>query len=370
MDALKQLERCGQSLWIDYLQRSFVEKGELRELVDRDGLKGLTSNPSIFEKAIGQSQDYQQAIADFQRQGDHSAMEIYEHLAIADIQAAAAVLRPVYDASSGRDGYVSLECSPYLANDTEGTIEEALRLWAAVDRPNLMVKVPGTPAGIPAVRHLIGKGLNVNITLLFSVPVYEEVAKAYIAGLEEFRKAGGDIGRVASVASFFVSRVDTAIDGALEKISDKQTAERLRGQGAIANAQVAYARYQALFAGPRWEDLALAGAKTQRLLWASTGTKNPAYKDTLYVETLVGRDTVNTMPPATLDAVRDHGIITPDAIEQDVDGARHVLAAVEEHGIGLDDIMDKLVVDGVKLFSDAFDKLLAAIVAQRHKLAG
>ena len=370
MDALKQLEECGQSLWIDYLQRSFVEKGELRALVERDRLKGLTSNPSIFEKAIGQSEDYQQAIADFQCQGDHSAMEIYEHLAIADIRAAAAVLRPVYDASSGRDGYVSLECSPYLANDTQGTIEEALRLWAAVDRPNLMVKVPGTPAGIPAIRHLIGKGLNINVTLLFSVPVYEEVTEAYIDGLEALQKAGGDVSKVASVASFFVSRVDTAIDGALEKISDKQAREKFRGKAAIANAKLAYARYQTLFAGPRWEKLAAADAKTQRLLWASTGTKNPAYKDTLYVETLVGRDTVNTMPPATLDAVRDHGIITPDTIEQDVNGARHVFAAVEEQGIPLDDIMDKLVVDGVKLFSDAFDKLLAAIETQRRKLAG
>lgn len=370
MNTLKQLETCGQSLWIDYLKRSFVEKGELRALVDRDRLKGLTSNPSIFEKAIGQGEEYQQAIADFQQRGDHSAMEIYEHLAIADIQAAAAVLRPVYDASSGRDGYVSLECSPYLADDTEGTIEEALRLWAAVDRPNLMVKVPGTPAGIPAIRHLIGKGLNINVTLLFSVPVYEEVAKAYIAGLEEFRKAGGDIGKVASVASFFVSRVDTAIDGALEKISDKQAAESLRGKAAIANAKLAYARYGELFAGPRWESLASAGAKTQRLLWASTGAKNPAYKDTLYVETLVGRDTVNTMPPATLDAVRDHGVITPDAIEQDVNGARHVIAALEEQGIHLNGVMDKLVVDGVKLFSDAFDTLLAAIETQRRKLAG
>jgi transaldolase/glucose-6-phosphate isomerase len=370
MDALKQLEECGQSLWIDYLQRSFVEQGKLRHLIERDRLKGLTSNPSIFEKAIGQSEEYQQAIADFQQGGDRSAMDIYEHLAIADIQAAAAVLRPVHDASGGRDGYVSLECSPYLANDTEGTIEEALRLWAEVDRPNLMVKVPGTPAGISAIRHLIGKGLNINVTLLFSVPVYEEVARAYIAGLEAFREAGGDIGKVASVASFFVSRVDTAIDGALEKLSDKQAAETLRGKAAIANAKLAYARYRALFAGPRWEGLASAGAKTQRLLWASTGTKNPAYKDTLYVETLVGRDTVNTMPPATLDAVRDHGIITPDAIEHDVAGARHVLAAVEEHGIGLDGIMDKLVVDGVKLFADAFDNLLAAIEAQRRKLAG
>jgi transaldolase/glucose-6-phosphate isomerase len=370
MNPLKQLEECGQSLWIDFLLRSFVEKGEMRQLLERDGLKGLTSNPSIFEKAIGQSEEYQQAVQDLQRQGDHSAMAIYESLAIADIQAAAAVLKPVYEASGGRDGYVSLECSPYLANDTQGTIEEALRLWAAVDRPNLMVKVPGTPAGIPAIRHLIGKGLNINVTLLFAVPVYEEVAEAYIAGLEDFQRAGGDVSRVASVASFFVSRVDTAIDAQLEKLADKEAAQKLLGKGAIANAKLAYARYQAIFAGPRWEKLAAAGAKTQRLLWASTSSKNPAYKDTVYVEELIGRDTVNTMPPATVDAFRDHGIVKPDAIEQDMDGARAVFALLEEHGIRLPEIMDKLVVDGVKQFSDAFDKLLGAIETQRRKLAG
>jgi transaldolase/glucose-6-phosphate isomerase len=370
MNPLKQLEECGQSLWIDFLLRSFVEKGEMLQLVERDGLKGLTSNPSIFEKAIGQSEEYQLAVQDLQRQGDHSAMAIYEHLAIGDIQAAADVLKPVYDASGGRDGYVSLECSPYLADDTQGTIEEALRLWAAVGRPNLMVKVPGTPAGIPAIRHLIGKGLNINVTLLFAVSVYEDVAEAYIAGLEEFQKSGGDVSKVASVASFFVSRVDTAIDAELEKLADKQAAQKLLGKGAIANAKLAYARYQAIFAGPRWEKLAAAGGKTQRLLWASTSSKNPAYKDTVYVEELIGRDTVNTMPPATVDAFRDHGIVTPDAIEKDVDGARAVFAALEKHGVRLPEIMDKLAVDGVKQFSDAFDKLLAAIETQRRKLAG
>jgi transaldolase/glucose-6-phosphate isomerase len=366
MNPLKQLEECGQSVWIDYLKRSFVENGELRQLIERDGLKGLTSNPSIFEKAIGEGEEYQQPLTAFDV--NRSPMDVYENLAIADIQAAAAELMPVYEASKGRDGYVSLECSPYLANDTEATIAEAMRLRAAVDRPNLMVKVPGTPAGIPAIRHLIGKGVSVNITLLFAVELYEQVAEAYIAGLEELQQAGGDISKVASVASFFVSRVDTAIDAALKNLPDKQAAEELLGKGAIANAKLAYARYQELFSSPRWQKLAAAGAKTQRLLWASTGTKNPAYKDTLYVEELIGRDTVNTVPPATFDAFRDHGVIKPDAIEKDVADAKAVFAALKEHGVPMDDIMDKLVVDGVKLFSDAFDKLLAAIEKQRSKL--
>ena len=368
MNPLKQLEECGQSLWIDYLKRSFVESGELRQLVERDGLKGLTSNPSIFEKAIGEGAEYGQPLKAFQAKADHGTMEIYEHLAIGDIQRAAAELMPVYEASRGRDGYVSLECSPYLANDTQATIAEALRLWAAVDRPNLMVKVPGTRAGIPAIRHLIGKGLNINITLLFAVEVYEQVVEAYIAGLEELQKAGGDISKVASVASFFVSRVDTAIDAQLKTLPDRQAAEKLLGKGAIANARLAYARYQDLFSGPRWEKLALAGAKTQRLLWASTSSKNPAYKDTIYIEELIGRDTVNTVPPATLDAFRDHGVVIADTIEKDLPGAEAVFAALKEQGVRIDEIMDKLVEDGVKLFSDAFDKLLGAIEKQRSKL--
>jgi transaldolase/glucose-6-phosphate isomerase len=368
MNPLKQLEECGQSVWLDYLKRSLVEKGELRQLIERDGLKGLTSNPSIFEKAIGESDEYQQAIEAFQVRGDHSTTAIYEHLAIADIQAAADVLRSVYEATKGRDGYVSLECSPYLANDTDGTIAEAMRLWAAVDRPNLMVKVPGTPAGIPAIRHLIGKGLNINITLLFSVAVYEQVVEAYLSGLEEYQKAGGDISKVASVASFFVSRVDTAIDAQLKNLPDKQAAGQLRGKGAIANAKLAYARYKDLFSGPRWQKLASANARTQRLLWASTSSKDPAYKDTIYVEELIGRDTVNTMPPVTMDAFRDHGVVTPDTIERDVAGARAVFAALEDHGVRLDGIMEKLVIDGVKQFSDAFDKLLGAIETKRSKL--
>ena len=238
--------------------------------------------------------------------------------------------------TQSRDGYISLECSPYLANDTEATVAEALRLWAAVDRPNLMLKVPATPAGIPAIRQLIGRGLNINITLLFSVNVYEQVIEAYISGLEDLKKSGGDLSKISSVASFFVSRIDTAVDKQLDKLDDKEAADELRGKAAIANAKLAYVQYKALFSGPRWERLAAAGAKTQRLLWASTSTKNPIYKDTMYVEGLVGRDTVDTIPPATMDAFRDHGQATPDSIEQDISGARAVLAALQKHGISIE----------------------------------
>jgi transaldolase/glucose-6-phosphate isomerase len=368
MNALKQLETCGQSPWLDYLKRSLIENGELKTLIERDGLKGITSNPSIFEKAIGESDEYKDALKAFQAQGDHSISEIYEHLAIADIRTAADVLRSVYDETHGRDGYISLECSPYLANDTGATITEALRLWAAVDRPNLMVKVPATPAGIPAIRHLIGKGININITLLFAVPVYEEVVEAYIAGLEDLKKNGGDVSKIGSVASIFVSRIDSAIDKKLDALGDKKTADRLRGKAAIANAKIAYLRYQSLFSGARWQKLADAGAKTQRLLWASTSTKNPSYKDTMYVEALIGPDTVDTLPPATMDAFRDHGNAKPDAVMQDVIGAHAVLAEIEKLGISLKEVTDELVKEGVQSFSDSFDKLFGAIAQQRRAL--
>jgi transaldolase / glucose-6-phosphate isomerase len=368
VNKLKQLEACGQSPWLDYLKRSLIEKGDLRVLIERDGLKGVTSNPSIFEKAIGETDEYAQALTAFQAQADHSISAIYEHLAIADIRAAADVLRPVYEQTHGRDGYISLECSPYLANDTEATVAEALRLWAAVDRPNLMVKVPATPAGIPAIRQLIGRALNINITLLFAVSVYEEVVEAYISGLEDLARAGGDVAKIGSVASIFVSRIDVATDQRLGKLGDEKLTERLRGRAGIANAKIAYARYKALFSGPRWRHLAEAGAKTQRLLWASTSTKNPAYKDTMYVEALIGRDTVDTIPPATMDAFRDHGAVVPDAIEQDVSGARALLAKLEENGVSLKDITDELVKDGVQQFADAFDKLFGTIAKRRRTL--
>jgi transaldolase / glucose-6-phosphate isomerase len=368
MNKLKQLEACGQSPWLDYLKRSLIESGELRVLIERDGLKGVTTNPSIFEKAIGETEEYADALKRFQAQDDHGISAIYEHLAIADIRAAADVLRPVYERTQGRDGYISLECSPYLANDTARTIEEALRLWVAVERPNLMVKVPATPAGIPAIRRLTGRGLNINITLLFSLDVYEQVVEAYISGLEDLAQAGGDLAKIASVASIFVSRIDTAIDKRLEKLGDKQVADRLRGKAGIANAKIAYACYKALFSGLRWEALAASGAKTQRLLWASTSTKNPAYKDTMYVEALIGRDTVDTIPPATMDAFRDHGQVTLGAIEQDLEGARALLGALERNGISLSEVTGQLVKDGVQQFADAFDELFGTIARRRRAL--
>ena len=368
MSALNRLEACGQSLWLDYLKRSLIEKGELHRLIERDGLKGVTSNPSIFEKAIGETDEYADALKEFQAPADHDVSAIYEHLAIADIRAAADVLRPVHERTEGRDGYISLECSPYLANDTEATMAEALRLWRAVERPNLMVKVPATPAGIPAIRRLIGRGLNINITLLFSVEVYEQVVEAYISGLEDLARAGGDVSKSASVASFFVSRIDTAVDKRLDERGDKAVGDWFRGKVAIASAKLAYARYKALFSGPRWQPLAASGAKTQRLLWASTSTKNPAYKDTMYVEALIGRDTVDTIPPATMAAFRDHGEAKSDAIEQDVASARAALAALEQHGISLKEVAQELVKDGVQQFADAFDKLLGAIARRRRTL--
>ena len=361
---LAALDEAGQSLWLDFLRRSLIEKGDLARLIERDKLKGLTSNPSIFEQAIGGSDEYAGAIRQFTANGSPTVAQTYEYLAIADIRAAADTLRSVYDATDGRDGYVSLECSPYLANDTQATITEAVRLWQSVDRPNLMVKVPATEAGLPAIRAIIGKGINVNVTLLFSVETYRKAAEAYIGGLEDLRAAGHPINRVASVASFFVSRIDSAVEARVETLRDPALADDLRGTIAIANAKLAYQAYGVLFAGPRWDALVHDGAKTQRLLWASTGTKLPGLKDTLYVEALVGRDTVNTVPPKTMDAFRDHGVVQADAIETGLDEARRRLRALADLGIDLDAICRGLVVDGVRLFGDAFDQLLAATARQ------
>lgn len=368
MNPLKQLELCGQSPWLDYLKRSLIERGELRVLIERDGLKGVTSNPSIFEKAIGETDEYADAVKRFQAQEDHCVSEIYEHLAIADIQAAADVLRSVYEKTEGRDGYISLECSPYVANDTDGTVREALRLWAAVGRPNLMVKVPATSAGIPAIRRLIAGGLNINVTLLFSVRVYEQVVEAYISGLEELEQSGGDVSKIRSVASFFVSRIDTAVDKRLEQLGNTQFVDQLRGKAAVASAKVAYAIYKTLFASARWQSLASSGARSQRLLWASTSTKNPAFKDTMYVESLIGRETVDTVPPATMDAFRDHGAATRDAIDDGAANASEIIAALERHGISLESVAEELVKDSVQQFADAFDKLFAVIARQRRIL--
>jgi transaldolase/glucose-6-phosphate isomerase len=376
MNPVKALENHGQAVWLDFLARGFVAKGDLKKLIDSDGVKGVTSNPSIFEKAIGSSDEYDSPIGQALKSGDRPVAELFEHLAIEDIQHAADVLRPVYDHLHGHDGFVSLEVSPYLAMDTKATIVEAERLWKEVSRKNLMVKVPATQAGLPAIQHLIGEGISINITLLFSQKVYVKVAEAYLAGLEKYVAKGGDPSHVASVASFFVSRIDSAVDKQLdEKIArandptEKERLAALKGKVAIANAKLAYQEYKQLFSGARWEKLAAKGAKPQRLLWASTGTKNKDYSDVLYVEELIGPNTVNTVPPATLDAFRDHGK-PRDSLEENVEDAKRVLAELEKSGVSLDAITAELVKDGVKQFADAADKLYGAVAHKRATVLG
>src|SRR6201990_1509049 len=376
MNTVKALENHGQSVWLDFLARGFVAKGDLKKLIDTDGVKGVTSNPSIFEKAIGSSDEYDAPIRQTLKNGDRPVAELFGPLGAEDIQHAADVLRPVYDHSGGHDGFVSLEVSPYLAMDTKATVAEAERLWKEVDRKNLMVKVPATTPGLPAIQKLIGEGISITITLLFSQKVYVQVAEAYIAGLEKLVADGGDPSHVASVASFFVSRIDSAVDKQLdEKIAranDPQEKERLaalKGKVAIANAKLAYQEYKELFSGARWEKLAAKGAKPQRLLWASTGTKNKDYSAVLYVEELIGPNTVNTVPPATLDAFRDHGK-PRDSLEENIEDAKRVLADLEKSGISLDAITADLVKDGVKQFADAADKLYGAVAHKRATVLG
>ena len=373
---LKTLNEFGQSVWLDFVSRELLKTGQLTTLIAEDGLRGVTSNPSIFEKAIGHGDDYDELIAAAQQNGDLDPGALFEELAVRDIQEGADALRPVYHQTQGRDGFISLEVSPYLAMKTHETIEEARRLWREVGRENLMVKVPGTKAGLPAIRTLIGEGININVTLLFSQQVYAQVADAYISGLEAFAKKGGDPHKVASVASFFVSRIDTLVDEALDKRiaattdpAEKTRLEKLRGQIAIANAKLAYQHYQKIYGDERWQRLAQQGAQSQRLLWASTGTKNKAYSDVLYVDELIGPDTVNTMPPATMDAYRDHG--HPRAsLEEDVEGAKAVMDALPGAGISIDAVTQRLVEDGVRLFADAADQLYAAVQKKRRTVLG
>jgi len=365
---LKQLARFGQSIWLDYIRRSLMTSGDLRRMVEEDGLGGMTSNPSIFEKAMGGA-EYADYLAELRKNKTLDAKGIYEGLAIRDIQDAADVLRPVYDRTKKHDGYVSMEVSPYLANKTQETIDEALRLWKAVDRPNLMIKIPGTPAGVPAIETVLREGVNVNVTLLFSQDMYEEVAWAFVRALEQRAAKGQDLAGIAGVASFFVSRIDAAVDVLIDERLPQATPERkklmesVRSKVAIANAKLAYERYQRVFSGPRWEALASKGAQTQRVLWASTSTKNPKLRDVLYIEELIGKDTVNTIPPATYDAFRDHGV--PRAsLTEDVEGARTVMANLEAAGISIDTVTGDLVTAGVKQFEDAFTKLLAVTQPQ------
>jgi transaldolase / glucose-6-phosphate isomerase len=364
---LKELLTYGQSMWLDYIRRDLFSSGKLMKLIQEDGLRGMTSNPSIFEKAIGESSLYDDMLQQLAIRKDLDTTAKFEQIAIRDIQDAADILQPVYKESNFRDGYVSLEVSPYLARKTQETIDEARLLWKAVKRDNVMIKVPGTAEGLPAIRQLIGEGININITLLFAQEVYVKVAEAYIDGLENLASHGGNLKKMASVASFFISRIDSLVDS---KLNDKlKTAtdpnqqallKNLLGKVAIANGKLTYQRYQKIFSGSRWESLAAKGAQTQRVLWASTSTKNPDYRDVIYIEELIGPDTVNTMPPATIDAFRDHGLLR-NSLTEDAAGAAKVMDDLQRAGISMKEVTDKLTEDGVKLFADAFDKLLAAV---------
>ena len=372
MNRLQKLNSFGQSIWLDYIRRNLFASGELKHMITADGILGVTSNPSIFETAIAGSSDYQDAILEFSGRDDVDAKAIFESLETFDIQQAADTLRPVYDATDHRDGYVSMEVSPRLAHDAESTLAEARRLWAAVDRPNLMVKVPATPGGIPVIETLLSEGINVNVTLLFAKEVYEQVAEAFIRGLETRAAKGGDISSVASVASIFVSRIDTMVDNLiderLDELDDPRQAILLEGiktRVAIANARLSYQSYKQLFSSERWQALADKGAKTQRILWASTGAKNPAVRDTIYIEELIGPDTVNTVPPATMDAFRDHGQ-PRSSLEENVETAHDVLAILKDSGISLEKVTDQLLKDGLRSFVDAFDKLLGAVETARE----
>jgi len=369
MNNVSKIADAGQSIWLDYIDRHLIRSGELNQLIERDGICGVTSNPAIFEKAIRTDKEYASVL---QQLEGGSPVDAFEHLAIEDIRAAADVLYPTYESSDWRDGYVSLEVSPKLAHDCAATVTEAMRLWREVDRQNLMIKVPATDAGIPAIQRLISEGVNVNATLLFSQAMYQRVTEAFMSGLEQRLLNGGSPAKVASVASFFISRIDSAVDAMLDarlkKASsdgERDVLQSVHGKVAIANAKLAYQHYKAVFSTPRWEALYECGAQSQRLLWASTGTKNPAYSDTLYIEELIGSNTVNTAPPATLDAFREHGRVRA-SLEEDIAGATMVVNRLDAFGISLDDITDQLLADGIRLFDVSYDRILDAIAAQRQ----
>jgi transaldolase / glucose-6-phosphate isomerase len=375
---LVEVQKYGQSIWYDNIRRGIITSGKLQAMVDEDGLLGVTSNPAIFEKAIVGSHDYDQAIKALIAQGAGSATEIYENLGITDIQWAADVLHPVYQRTAGRDGYVSFEVSPYLAHDTEGTVRDARRLYAAIGRENVLIKVPGTPEGMPAITQIIADGISVNVTLLFSIDQYATCAEAYIQGLEKLIAHGGKPAKVASVASFFISRIDSLVDSKLEKLlattTDAATRGRIEGllgRIAVGNAKLAYARYQELVGAPRWKALAAKGAQSQRVLWASTSTKNPKYPKTKYVDELIAADTVNTIPEDTFAEYREHGHPRP-ALEEHFDAqvaeARATLASLEAVGISMKECTDALLADAVKKFCDPFDQLLGSIEKKRQIL--
>src|ERR1019366_2519226 len=366
---LLQLHELGQSVWLDQLSRTLVTTGGLKRLIDEDGLRGVTSNPTIFQKAISGSQDYAEQLEKLARAGSHVS-HIYEELVLQDIGNAADVLRSVYDANDGADGFISLEVSPLLANDTKATIEEAKRLFTHLNRPNVMIKVPATPAGLPAVEELLFSGLNINITLIFAVEVYEQVAEAYIKALERRAAAGLSVDRIASVASFFVSRIDSMVDKQLGQLAEKasddqqQRINALMGKAAIANAKLAYESFKRIFGSDRFAKLKEKGARVQRPLWASTSTKNPAYPDIMYLDTLIGADTVNTVPPATLDAFRDHGTAKP-TLDTGIEEAHHVFDELKAVGIDMTAVTTKLTEEGVASFSESFDELFEVIEARR-----
>jgi transaldolase len=368
---LLRLSAFGQSIWLDYIRRQMIDSGELIKLIDGDGLKGVTSNPAIFQKAIAGSADYDQAIRSLAQAGA-SIEAIYQVLTVEDVQRAADLFRPLYDRVTGQDGFVSLEVNPHLAHDTQGTVAEARRLWQALARPNVLIKVPATREGLPAIRQLISEGINVNVTLLFGLPRYREVAEAYIAGLEDRATQGQPLDRVASVASFFLSRIDVLLDPKLEKLAAAagpaaQTARDLVGQVAIASAKMAYTIYQQIFGSARFQKLAVQGARPQRLLWASTSTKNPAYPDVKYVEPLIGAETVNTLPPETLAAYRDHG--NPAArLTEGEDRAAGNLARLAELGLDLDSATQQLEDEGVEKFNQPFDSLMATLGSKRREI--
>src|SRR6202158_5532152 len=362
---LKGLLAYGQSPWMDYIRRDLLTSGQLKKYIDDDGLRGMTSNPAIFEKAITGGNLYD----GFLTSPDAKKLDangLFERIAIRDVQDACDIFKPVYAETKRRDGYVSLEVSPFLGFDTKASLAEARRLWKAVDRPNVMIKIPGTPEGLPAIRQALEEGININITLLFAQSAYERVAEAFLAALEARVAKGQDISQIASVASFFVSRIDSLVDGKIDATLKTETdakkkglLESLQGKVALANAPRTYQKYQELFGGARWKALAAKGAQTQRLLWASTSTKNPKYRDVLYVEELIGADTVDTIPPATFDAFRDHGRVRA-SLTENLDDAAKTMLALEKAGISMKDVTDKLVVDGVRLFADAFKQLLEA----------
>ena len=364
---LRELARLGQSVWLDDIRRGWLKDGTLARLIADDGLAGVTSNPAIFAKAIGGGAEYERAIRELAGKGVQSGA-VYEALVLEDVQSAADLLRPTYEATAGGDGFVSLEVSPHLADDTQATLREAQRLWRAFDRPNAMIKVPGTRAGLPAIRALIAAGVNVNVTLLFGLTRYREVADAFVSGLEQRAAANEPLDRVASVASFFLSRIDTLVDAKLDALGTAH-ARALRGRAAIASARLGYAMYREWMGSERWQRLGSRGARAQRLLWASTSAKDPTYADTKYVDALIGPQTVNTMPPATLEGYRDHG--QPALrIEDDLEGARAVRSELKRLGIDLKDASEQLEREGIQKFVEPFDELHAILSRRARALAG